>query len=71
MHFSAIQAAALGQLGRREEARKTIEKLLELRPDFATAARHEYRKWLDDKYVELVIDGLRNGGLDIPEPPGR
>jgi serine/threonine protein kinase len=68
-HLSAIQAAALGQLGRREEAQKAIENVLALRPDFATAATREYSKWLDDEFVGLVIDGLRKAGLDIPQPP--
>jgi adenylate cyclase len=40
-HVPAIQAAALGQLGRHEEAQKAVRDLLALRPDFATAAREE------------------------------
>ena len=66
-HVPALQAAALGQLGRHEEARKAVQDLLKLRPDFATAARQEYSKWYDDEHVELVLDGLRKAGLKIPE----
>lgn len=66
-HVPAIRAAALGQLGRQDEARKAVQHLLTLRPDFATAARQEYTKWYDEEHVEQVIDGLRKAGLDIPE----
>ena len=66
-HVPAIQAAALGQLGRHEEARKAIQDLLTLRPDFATVARQEYSKWYDEDQVEQVLDGLRKAGLEIPE----
>jgi TolB-like protein/Flp pilus assembly protein TadD len=66
-HVPAIQAAALGQLGRHEEARKAIQDLLALRPDFATAARQEYSKWYDDEHVEQILDGLRKAGLEIPK----
>ena len=68
-HVPAIKAAALGQLGRYDEARKAVQDLLALRPDFATAARQEYAKWYDEEHVEQVIAGLRKAGLDIPEEP--
>jgi hypothetical protein len=67
-HMFAIQAAALGQLDRREEGRNAVQTLLKLRPDFATVARHEYYKWLDDENVESIIDGLRKAGLEMPPP---
>jgi hypothetical protein len=68
-HMTAIQTAALGQLGRDDDARNSLQALLQLRPDFATAARHEYRKWLDGEYVEPILAGLRKAGLDIPPQP--
>jgi adenylate cyclase len=68
-HIPAIQAAALAQLGREEEARKALQELLALRPDFATAARQEYRKWFDEENIEPVMDGLRKAGLEIPDEP--
>jgi TolB-like protein len=64
-HVPALQAAALGQLGRHQEAKKAIEDLLALRPDFATAARQEYSKWYDDEHVEQILEGLRKAGLKI------
>jgi serine/threonine protein kinase/tetratricopeptide (TPR) repeat protein len=66
-HVPALRAAALGQLGRREEARQAVHDLLALRPDFAVAARREYAKWYDSELIEQIIDGLRKAGLEIPE----
>jgi adenylate cyclase len=66
-HVPAIQAAALGQLGRPEEALKAVQDLLALRPDFATAARQEYAKWYDEEHVDQVIDGLRKAGMKIAD----
>ncbi len=71
-HTHAMRAAALGQLGRQEEARKALQDLLTLRPDFA-AARQEYGKWFDSEFVERILDGLRKAGLKIaaePSSPG-
>ena len=66
-HMPSMQAAALGQLGRQEEAHHALQTLLKLRPDFATAARHEYTKWLDDaELIDRILTGLRKAGLEIP-----
>lgn len=66
-HTHALRAAALGQLDRREEARKALQDLLALRPDFAAAARQEYAKWYGSELIEQIIEGLRKAGLEIPE----
>lgn len=66
-HIPALRAASLGELGQREEARKAVQDLLALRPDFAAAARQEYAKWYDSELIEQLIDGLRKAGLEIPE----
>ncbi len=66
-HTHAMRAAALGQLGRREDARKAVQDLLALRPDFAAAARQEYAKWYDSELIEQLIEGLRKAGLEIPD----
>jgi len=63
----AARAAALGQLGQREAARKAVKDVIALRPDFAAAAREEYAKWYDSEQVEHFMDGLRKAGLEIPE----
>ena len=65
-HTHALIAAALGQLGRQEDARKALQDLLALRPDFAATARQEYAKWYSSELIEQLIDGLRKAGLEIP-----
>jgi len=64
-HVHAARAAALGQLGQFEEARKAVQDLLALRPDFAVAARQEYSKWYEPEEIERLLDGLRKAGLEI------
>jgi predicted RNA polymerase sigma factor len=68
-HTHAMRAAALGQLGRRDEAKKAVQDLLALRPDFAAAARQEYAKWYDAELIEQLVDGLRKAGLEILDDP--
>ena len=62
-----------GQLGRNAEARESVEKLLELYPDYGTHARTELRKWIwEEEAVQDLVAGMREAGLDIPpeEPKG-
>ena len=68
-HVPAIQAAALGQLGRREEAQKVLRDVLALRPDFAATVRQEYRKLVRLQRDEPIMEGLRKAGLEIPDDP--
>jgi adenylate cyclase len=58
-------AAAYGQLDETEAARKAVQALLALRPDFALVGREELAKWWDPELVEHLIDGLRKAGLEI------
>ena len=59
-----MRAAALGQLGRQNEAKTAVGQLLKLEPDFATRGR-----WIINRYVKVdalidkVIEGLRKAGL--------
>ncbi len=54
----------------REEARKALQELLAIRPDFAKTAREEFGRWFDDlAFIEHLIDGLRKAGLEIPDDP--
>jgi serine/threonine-protein kinase len=62
----AAQAAAYGQLGERAAARIALQRLLALRPDFASEARDEFGKWHEEE-VEHILDGLRKAGLQIPD----
>ncbi|MBA2259895.1 MAG: hypothetical protein H0W18_13445 [Acidobacteria bacterium] len=68
----ATTAAAFGQLGDLEAARKGVRELLTIRPDFGTAAREEFSKWFQPDLVENYLDGLRKAGLDVaagqPDP---
>ncbi|HXZ18346.1 MAG TPA: hypothetical protein VEG63_00240, partial [Candidatus Acidoferrales bacterium] len=66
-HTHSLRAMAFGQLGRREEARKAVQDLLALRPDFAAVARREYAKWYQPELVEHLLEGLRKAGLDVSE----
>ncbi|MDQ6892576.1 MAG: protein kinase [Acidobacteriota bacterium] len=68
----AVIAQTYGQLGMREEARKALQELLAMRPDFARTAREEYGRWFPDlAFIEHQLDGLRKAGLEIaPEKSG-
>jgi len=70
-HVPAIQAAALGQLGRQDEARKALQDLLALRPDFPAVIRQEYAKWYETEQIEQVVDGLRKAGMEFPQSPSQ
>jgi tetratricopeptide (TPR) repeat protein len=66
-HAAAVRAAALGQLGQREAAQRTVQELLALRPDIATSVRRDYAKWWNPEQVEHLIEGLRKAGLEIAD----
>ncbi len=68
-HHSTL-ACVLGQLGRTEEAQKSVQELLKLYPDFPANARAELGKWLEPEVVEQFVEGLRKAGLEIPAPEG-
>ncbi len=55
-------AAALGHLGRLEEARAEIDKILALHPG-ATLARARIASFRYDRMYELYLDGLHKAGL--------
>jgi adenylate cyclase len=61
-------ASALGHLGRTEEAREALAKLLELNPDYsATFAEDMYRG--GEKRNSAIIEGLYKAGLPRPTRP--
>ncbi len=68
--FLAFTAAACGQLGKADAARKAVRDLLKLRPDFAASVRADIEKWWEPEYVERLIDGWRKAGLDVPAHAG-
>jgi adenylate cyclase len=59
-----MRAAALGQMGKHNNAKIAVEQLLKLRPDFSAHGR-----WLISRYVKVdalidsIIEGLRKAGL--------
>ena len=60
-------AQAYAQLGRKEDAAAEIKKLLAVYPDFAENARAQWKAWnWSDENTEMMLDGLRKAGLDIP-----
>jgi TolB-like protein len=62
-------AAAYGQLGRAEEARAAIAKVLELDPNYPEKTRSEFDKWNNpDAYVKKMMEGLRKAGLPKTDP---
>jgi TolB-like protein/class 3 adenylate cyclase len=63
-------AAAYGQLGERGAATKALQDLLKLRPDFAATVRKDIEKWWEPEYVDRLIDGWRQAGLEIPGEEG-
>jgi TolB-like protein/Tfp pilus assembly protein PilF/predicted Ser/Thr protein kinase len=63
-HFAV--AAAYGQLGEEESARKAVRELLKLRPNFSKTLRKDFEKWWVPEYVERLVDGLRKAGLEVP-----
>ncbi len=62
---SLSRAAALGQLGMKENAEAAVRELLTLNPDFAKRSRELMRPQLfSDENVEMLLDGLRKAGLE-------
>lgn len=59
-----LQAAALGQLGRHDEAAHQLQNLLTLRPDFEQRATFFIRCFvLSDTLVQRILEGLSAAGL--------
>jgi hypothetical protein len=62
----ASLAAAAGQLGDRDTARRALRELLAQNPDFATSAREDFAKWLGrGELLEHTLEGLRKAGLEV------
>ena len=59
----AVLLAALGQLGRREEARGYLEELLRQRPDFSLAFVRDTHLICDPDDLARYLDGLEKAGV--------
>jgi len=61
-----LQAAAFGALGRIEEAREQIARLLLLEPDFVTRGRQRVRQWVYvDGLDRRLFEALDRAGLQL------
>ncbi len=61
-----MQAATFGQLGRYEEGKRAVEKLLELKPDFPSRGRILIKHYIKfDDIFDRIIDGLDKVGLSL------
>ncbi|HEY1575495.1 MAG TPA: winged helix-turn-helix domain-containing protein [Terracidiphilus sp.] len=58
-------AAAYGQLGNIENARRSLEALEASRPEFSAIAHHELSKWWDSTLVDHLLDGLHKATADL------
>jgi TolB-like protein/class 3 adenylate cyclase len=66
-YTQAVLAAAAGQLGDRDTARRALREFLAQKPDFAASAREDFAKWLSHgELLKDVLDGLRKAGLEVP-----
>ena len=61
-----IRAAVLGKLGRRLDAQRALEQLLDLVPKFKRRGPDLIRRLTFlDEHVDMLLDGLRMAGLEI------
>ena len=59
-------AATYGKLGCREEAKREVDSLLKLKPNFDQWVREEFNRWnLPEEQSEDLIDGLMKAGLKV------
>ena len=57
-----------GAMDRREDARASVARLLELYPEFPKTARQEWHKWNTPNFIiDKLFHDLRRAGLDVPE----
>lgn len=65
-----VATIALAQLGRIDEAKQSLTRMLELYPAFADDPYGECRKWnWSEDLIDHMLDGLQKAGLLIPPDP--
>ena len=69
-YYHSTLACVLGQLGRTEDAQRSVQDLLKMYPDFPAKARAELGKWIEPELVEQFVEGMRKAGLEIPALDG-
>jgi tetratricopeptide (TPR) repeat protein len=65
----AVLAMCYAQLGEMDAARKSLQEMLALKPDYGKVARRLHGKWIQPDLVEQLMDGLRKAGLEIAAAP--
>jgi hypothetical protein len=58
-----LQAAALGSLDRREDAREVVQRLLELQPGTTVATAILSARYTNPMNIDALADALRRAGL--------
>ena len=62
-----IRAAALGELGRVDEAKTFLDEVMELKPDFRERGRDYIRRlFVTDEHVDMICDGLSRCQIQVP-----
>jgi adenylate cyclase len=62
-----LLAAIYGQLGELEKAQRALQNLLTLRSKFASEARKEFAKRYQKDFLDRLIEGLRETGIEIAD----
>ncbi len=64
------RAVAYAHLGRLDEARDAVAKMLALYPDYQDDLWTYLRDWnFGDDFIKATVEGLRLAGLDVPDEP--
>ena len=59
-----LKSSALAHMGRIEEAREVLARVLELQPDTSLAGLEQAQPWATEKGMRSFLEGLRLAGLD-------
>jgi adenylate cyclase len=58
------RAAALGQMGRNDEAKSAVKQLLKIEKEFETRGRSLIGRYVKvDKTIDKIVEGLRKAGM--------
>jgi adenylate cyclase len=67
-----VRAAVYGAMGRGVEGKRSVEKLMELYPDFASRYQDQAGRWnLPQALVDRISEDLRKAGLPVSEEAAR
>ena len=58
-----VKVAALAHLGRLDEARAELSRMLAIYPNLTIASFREFARFFAPEVLELVVTGLRLAGL--------